>query len=126
MNFQELMFDVIGNWKTKDKILDELKNKYDIEIDERYFRKCVENFNKEFRSHNTDGYVIVHSPKGYKITKSTDEMLKSDEDLYKRAMKMLVIVSRNKRTRGENMNLFMHEIIKQINKSTQKRVNPQI
>lgn len=119
MNFQEIMLDTINTWKTKDKILKELKEKYDIEINERYFRKCVENFNKEFRSHLSD-YVIVHGVKGYKITKNNDEMLDSDSDLYKRAIKMLTIVSRNKRARGENMNLFMHDIIKQIKKTGKK------
>lgn len=112
--FKDLMLDVIGNWKTKSAILKQLKRDYDYELDERSFRKMVENFNKEYRAHLTDGWYIVHSNRGYKITKDHDEIIQSDKDLTKRALNMLYKVGRTKKARGEDANLYFEEIIEQI------------
>jgi hypothetical protein len=92
--FKDLMLDVIGSWKTKSAILKQLKRDYDYELDERMFRKMVENFNKEYRAHLTDGWYIAHSNRGYKITKDH--------------------VGRTKKARGEDCNLYFEEIIEQI------------
>lgn len=109
------MLDVIPKWKTKKKILEELQNEYNMgKINERYFRKLVENFNKEYQEHLTDEYFIAHSHKGYKITKDHELMKQTDKDLTKRALNMLWKVSQRKRARGEDNNMYWEDVINDI------------
>ena len=75
------------NWKTKKEILQELKND-DIIINERAFRKKIELLNDLFMKHKLE-YFIVHSSKGYKKTKSREEIIDSLEENHKRAMNLL-------------------------------------
>ncbi len=114
----EMLKDLIGNWKTKKNILKELANDYDIHIDERMWRLTVNNFNLEACYHLTDGYYIAHSERGYKLTKSYEEMKKSLKDNHKRAIKMLVEEARLLRSMNEDLHYqdMANEIDEQIKK----------
>ena len=93
----------LTEWKTKKVILNELKEQ-DIKVDERMFRKMVENHNKRFFSHSEECF-IAHGRKGYLMTKDPDIILKSIEDGKKRALNLLWKYSRTKRALGEKDNL---------------------
>jgi hypothetical protein len=115
--------DILGNnWVKKDKIIEKYKTAYGIDLNEREWRLMVANFNKEYNAHLTNGYDIVHSNKGYRLTNDYDEMRKSDNDLYKRSMKMLARVSKNKKTRGEDMHAFRLELVQDIKKATDSTI----
>jgi hypothetical protein len=103
----ELMKEILSeeHWTTKNHILVKLKY-LGLLMDERQFRKLVERFNNKYQDHETDGYTVIHSSRGYKLTKDYDEMRESDKDLYKRAMNMLKRVARNKKVRGEDLHLY--------------------
>lgn len=94
---------ITENWKTKKEILQEMKNN-DIIINERTFRLKVEMLNNLFMKHHID-YFIVHSSKGYKKTKSREEIIDSLEENHKRAMNLLRKERKVKRALLENGNL---------------------
>lgn len=81
-----MIFEMIEltDWKTKKEILKELRSN-GVYIDERCFRKIVENYNKLFCEHKVDNYV-VHSAKGYKLTNDKDEIIQTASDFRKRAI----------------------------------------
>ena len=93
----------LDEWKTKKEILKEYKD-LEIEMDERAFRKLVENHNKRFFSHSEECF-IAHGRKGYLMTKDPEIIRKSIEDGKKRALNLLWKYSRTKRALGENDNL---------------------
>ena len=92
----------LSDWKKKQEIIKELKQQ-DLIIDERKFRAIVKHHNKSFYNHDTDIF-IAHSCKGYKATKSEEEIRDSIADNRKRALNMLYEESQVKRALGENIN----------------------
>lgn len=116
----ELMTTILNEkWTTKDQILERIKEN-GLVVEERYFRKMVEKFNDLYQEHKTNGYNIIHSSKGYKLTKDYNEMRKSDEDLYKRAMNMLKRVARNKKVRGEDLHLYSLQLFVDTEKTMEE------
>lgn len=93
----------ITDWKTKKEILDDYKA-LDVKMDERAFRKLVENHNKRFFNHSEDTF-IAHGRKGYLMTKDAEIIRNSIEDGKKRALNLLWKYSRTKKALGENNNL---------------------
>lgn len=93
----------LDEWKTKKEILKEYKD-LDVQMDERAFRKLVENHNKRFFSHSENTFV-AHGRKGYLMTKDAEIIRKSIEDGKKRALNLLWKYSRTKKALGEKDNL---------------------
>lgn len=81
-----MIFELIElfDWKKKHEILKELKAN-GVYLNERSFRKIVENHNKLFCEHKVD-YYIVHSGKGYKLTQNREEIVDTAKDFRKRAV----------------------------------------
>lgn len=81
-----MIFEMIDmfSWKTKKQILNELKQN-GVYLNERYFRKMIENHNKLFCQHKVN-YYIVHSSKGYKLTQDRKEIIDTVKDFRKRAV----------------------------------------
>ena len=81
-----MIFELINmfDWKKKHEILKELKEN-GVYLNERTFRKTVENHNKLFCEHKVD-YYIVHSAKGYKLTQDREEIVNTAIDFRKRAI----------------------------------------
>jgi len=99
-----MILDYIGGeWKTKKKLLQEMKNN-DIILNERVFRKLVEKQNELYANHLSDKF-IVHSSKGYKLTSCPKEIMESIKDNHKRAMDLLIKTSKIKRALIENGNV---------------------
>lgn len=93
----------LSDWKTKKQILQELKE-HEIDMDERAWRKFVEQFNKRYCNDLSDEY-IVHGTNGYKLTKDRKEIAASCQDLRKRALNMLKKVSRTNKSMAEKQQL---------------------
>lgn len=94
----------IGNdWTTKKEII---ARAYDdgITLNERVWRKYVENHNKKFWSHEEDQF-IAHSGKGYKLTSDKDEIVASIKDSKKRALNLLWKHSQTMKALGRVDNL---------------------
>ena len=101
-----MIMDYINNdWRTKADILNSL-NKDGITMDERTFRKRVENQNKLYIEHLSP-YFIAHSSKGYKKTTNREEIVLSVKDNRKRALNMLMKESKTLKTLGENENMTL-------------------
>ena len=99
-----MILDSINNeWKTKKKLLQEMKND-DIILDERVFRKLVEKQNELYANHLSDKFVL-HSSKGYKLASCPEEIMESIKDNHKRAMNLLQKASHIKRALIENGNV---------------------
>ncbi len=95
----------LHDWKTKKQILSEIREK-GILIDERKWRFYVEEHNKMYCDDLVDSY-IVHSLKGYKLTKDRKEIIASIEDLKKRGLNMLWKHSQATKALGFKQNLKM-------------------
>lgn len=93
----------LSNWKTKREIISELISN-GVLLDERSWRNLVKESNKNFYEHEID-YFVAHSSKGYKITRDTEEILRSVKDNDKRALNMLCDNAKIKKAIGENCNL---------------------
>ena len=98
----------LKEWKTKKTILKELKD-HDIKIDERAWRIFVEKHNKRFYEGLEDEY-IVHSSRGYKLTKDTREINAALEDYKKRALNMLKKVSEGQKGLRDQMNAKFDQV----------------
>lgn len=92
----------LSNWKKIDTILVELHLKT-LTLDRRNLRNYIAKHNKRFCEHKTDIY-IAHGPKGYKATKSVDEINASINDLYVRSIDMLKKYYSTKKAMRENCN----------------------
>ena len=95
----------LSEWKKKKEIIEEAEAK-GITIDERAWRKYVENYNKKYIAHEQVDF-IVHSNKGYKLTSDKQEIIKSLKDNRKRSLNMLWKESQALRAMGEKDNLRM-------------------
>lgn len=93
----------LTEWKNKKTILNEYKAQ-EIKMDERTFRKMVENHNKRYFSHSESDF-IAHGRKGYLRTKDAEIIRKSIEDGKKRALNLLWKYSQTKKALGEKDNL---------------------
>lgn len=93
----------LNDWKTKTKIITELKEQ-GVKINERTWRLFVERNNKAYCNEETEFY-IVHGKKGYKATKNEDEIIASINDLHSRALNMLWKQSQAKKALGIKDNL---------------------
>ena len=100
-----MIYDIVDMtyWRTKTDILKELKSK-GVEINERSFRKFVENINKLYTNHEINEF-IAHSNKGYKVTTNYEEIKSSAFDHRKRGLDQLVKSSNILKALGENCNL---------------------
>lgn len=100
----EMIDDLIdlSEWKTKQQIKDELKI-YNVQINEREFRRQVEKHNELFIAHQKEFY-IAHSSKGYKMTKDTEEIRESLRDSLKRGIDQLSKYHKGIKALGENAN----------------------
>lgn len=99
----------LKEWKTKKQILNELRT-HEIYMDERAWRVYVENHNKRYFNGLCDDY-IVHGKKGYKLTQDRKEIVKSADDLTKRALNMLWKASQTYKSMGEHMNIKLDEFL---------------
>lgn len=95
----------LTEWKTKKQIKNELKT-YGITLNERCFRKQVENHNKLYASHQKDSFV-VHGEKGYKMTNDTEEIRRSLRDNLKRGLDQLSKYHKGIKALGENANFSL-------------------
>lgn len=95
----------LTEWKTKKQIKNELKT-YGITLNERCFRKQVENHNKLYALHRKDSF-IVHGEKGYKMTNDTEEIRKSLRDNLKRGLDQLSKYHKGIKALGENANFSL-------------------
>lgn len=100
-----MIYDIVDmtTWRTKTDILKELKSK-GVEMNERGFRKLVENINKLYSNHEIDKF-IAHSNKGYKVATNEEEIKLSAMDYRKRGLDQLVKSSKIMKALGENSNL---------------------
>lgn len=100
-----MIYDIVDMtyWRTKKDILKELKSK-GVEMNERGFRKLVENINKLYSNHEIDKF-IAHSNKGYKVATNEEEIKLSAMDYRKRGLDQLVKSSKIMKALGENCNL---------------------
>ena len=105
-----MIFEMIdlSDWKTKKQILKELKSN-GVFLNERIFRKTVENYNKLYFEHQVDFYMC-HSHKGYKLTNNEDEIRATAKDFRKRGIDQIVKASKTLKALNENAN-FRLEII---------------
>lgn len=103
-----LEFVYLKEWKTKKTILKELKEQ-GYTMDERTWRTFVEKHNKRYYQGLEQEY-IVHSAKGYKLTKDTREINAALEDYKKRALNMLKKVSEGKKGMQNRMNSSFDEV----------------
>ena len=105
------LYNVISmnKWKKKKEILSELKSQ-GIVLNERKFRKYVENNNRMYGDGVSD-YYIAHSSKGYKITFDWEEVELSIKDKRKRALTMLAECSKCERQFQKRNNLRMEDLI---------------
>ena len=98
----------LNDWKTKGQISKELSLAMPgLTLNERTFRKNVEDHNKLFTEHLKDTFV-AHSKKGYKLTTDYKEIKESIEDNKVRAMDQLVKYYKGKKALGENLNCKLH------------------
>lgn len=93
----------LTTWKTKKEIIQKLKEQ-GYKVNERTWRLWVERHNILYCQGVHDTY-IVHSLKGYKLTKDGKEISASIDDLKKRGLNMLWKASQASRAIGEHMNL---------------------
>lgn len=102
----EFLDELIGldKWKTKEQIKKEVSKVLpNVKLNERLFRKNVEEHNRLYVEHIKDTFV-AHSSKGYKITKDYEEIKASIYDNKIRAMDQLVKYYRGMKALGENLN----------------------
>jgi Zn-dependent peptidase ImmA (M78 family) len=92
----------LTEWKTKKQINEELRV-YSVQLNERTFRKNIENHNKLYFAHEKEFYV-AHGSKGYKMTKDTEEIKKSLRDSLKRGLDQLSKYHKGIKALGENAN----------------------
>lgn len=97
-----LEFVNLKDWKTKRIILKELKEQ-GYTINERTWRTFVEKHNERYYQGLVREY-IVHSSRGYKLTKDTREINAALEDYKKRALNMLKKVSEGQKGLRDQMN----------------------
>ena len=99
-----MIYDLVDmrDWKTKEQILKELK-KDGLSLDERKFRKIVEQHNEIYMQHFTDKF-IAHGPKGYKVTTDEKEIKMSAGDYMARAVDQFTKYHKIKKALGENAN----------------------
>lgn len=92
----------LKEWKTKKQINEELRV-YSVQLNERTFRKNVENHNELYFAHEKEFYV-AHGSKGYKTTKDTEEIRESLRDSLKRGLDQLSKYHKGIKALGENAN----------------------
>lgn len=121
----DVLLDLIGNWKKKKDILKEANEYFTSDDPDREWRKYVENWNREYEAHLTNGYYIAHSNKGYKITQDREAIKQSLMDNHKRSINMLAKESRTLKAMGEDLCVqdLREEIDLQMKKSTCQEVN---
>lgn len=101
-----MILDFINkDWQTKSEILSKMAKK-GFYLDERTFRKRIENQNKCYMEHLSP-YFIAHSSKGYKKTTNREEIVLSAKDNRKRALNMLMKESKTLKALGENANMTL-------------------
>ena len=103
-----LEFVDLKEWKTKKTILKELKEQ-GYKMDERAWGTFVERHNKRYYQGLEQEY-IVHSAKGYKLTKDTREINAALEDYKKRALNMLKKVSEGQKGLRDQMNAKFDQV----------------
>ena len=99
------MFVDLTNWKKKKDILVEAAAN-GVTMDERGWRLYVEKHNMKYWNHEVDDY-IVHSNKGYKMTRDKKEIRESSQDSRKRGLNLLWKHSKTMKALGEVDNLRM-------------------
>ena len=95
----------LTEWKTKKQINEELRA-YSVQLNERTFRKNVENHNELYFAHEKEFYV-AHGSKGYKMTKDTEEIRESLRDSLKRGLDQLSKYHKGIKALGENANFSL-------------------
>lgn len=95
----------LTTWKTKKQINEELRV-YSVQLNERTFRKNVENHNELYFAHEKEFYV-AHGSKGYKMTKDTEEIRNSLRDSLKRGIDQLSKYHKGIKALGENANFSL-------------------
>ena len=95
----------LTEWKTKKKIIKEIEEN-GMTVDERAWRKYVENHNKKYWDHEEEQF-IVHSSKGYKLTSDKKEIIESIQDSRKRGINLLWKSSKTMKALGEVDNIRM-------------------
>lgn len=95
----------LTTWKTKKQINEELRV-YSVQLNERTFRKNVENHNELYFAHEKEFYV-AHGSKGYKMTKDTEEIRESLRDSLKRGLDQLSKYHKGIKALGENANFSL-------------------
>ena len=95
----------LTEWKTKKQINEELRV-YSVQLNERTFRRNVEEHNDLYFAHEKQFYV-AHSSKGYKLTKDTEEIRKSLRDSLKRGIDQLSKYHKGIKALGENANFSL-------------------
>lgn len=92
----------LTEWKTKKQINEELRV-YSVQLNERTFRKNVEEHNDLYFAHEKP-YFVAHSARGYKITTDTEEIRESLRDSLKRGLDQLSKYHKGIKALGENAN----------------------
>ena len=95
----------LTEWKTKKQINEELRV-YSVQLNERTFRKNVENHNDLYFAHEKEFYV-AHGSKGYKLTQDTEEIRESLRDSLKRGLDQLSKYHKGIKALGENANFSL-------------------
>ena len=93
----------LTTWKTKKQINEELKV-YSVQLNERTFRKNVEEHNQQYFAHQKEYFIAHHNGKGYKMTKDTEEIRESLRDSLKRGLDQLSKYHKGIKALGENAN----------------------
>lgn len=107
-NVIDMINDLIDltDWKTKKQINKELNDNYGVKLNEREFRKKVEEHNEMYFAHQNSFYV-AHSNKGYKMTQDAEEIRKSLRDSFKRGVDQLSKYHKGIKALGENANFSL-------------------
>lgn len=95
----------LTTWKTKKQINEELRV-YSVQLNERTFRKNVEEHNDLYFAHQKQFYV-AHSSKGYKLTQDAEEIRNSLRDSLKRGIDQLSKYHKGIKALGENANFSL-------------------
>ena len=102
-----MIYDLVdlSDWKKKPTILKELRISGN-GMNERQFRRMVENNNKLYTEHITK-YFVAHSHKGYIATNDRNIIIDSLLNNQKRAKTMFISASKTLKALGENINISM-------------------
>lgn len=104
----KIILESIGSeWTTRAEIIYRL-SLLGVKMNERGFRKWVEEWNRKYCDQIVDVY-IAHGPYGYKVTADVDEIKASVADLKRRALDMMKKYGDTRKALGKRLQTKLFE-----------------